>query len=149
MWKIKKVLYNNKEQLRQARLIISMGSAASTISAEQFQSVKSLYESKKAEGLSDEELFNQIKAVLDHPHTTAAVVTVVAAVVVEEEVQQQQPTVVVSIEAAHVEHTKPEESAASIEQQHVLPPKSPRLEDAPVLVSVDAHPEPPVELVMA
>lgn len=120
-----------------------MGSAASTISSEQFQSVKSLYESKKEEGLSDEELFNQIKAVLDHT-------TTVATVVVEEEVQQH--TEVVSIEtaaviqedAAHVEHTKPEESSATIEQ-HVLPPKSPRSEDAPVLVSVDAHPEPPVE----
>ena len=109
-----------------------MGSAASTISAEQFQSVKSLYESKKAEGLSDEELFNQIKAVLDHSAT-------------KEEVQ---PTVSIQEDASHVEHRKPEDSAAPIEQ-HVLPPKSPRLEDAPVLVSVDAHPEPPVELVVA
>lgn len=118
-----------------------MGSAASTISSEQFQSVKSLYESKKAEGLSDEDLFNQIKAVLDHTTTVATVV-----------VEEKQHTEGVSIEtaaviqedAAHVEHTKPEESSATIEQ-HVLPPKSPRSEDAPVLVSVDAHPEPPVE----
>jgi len=109
-----------------------MGSAASTISAEQFQSVKSLYESKKAEGLSDEELFNQIKAVLDHSAT-------------KEEVQ---PTVSIQEDASHVKHRKPEDSAAPIEQ-HVLPPKSPRSEDAPVLVSVDAHPEPPVELVVA
>jgi len=52
-----------------------MGASASTISAADFSEIKALYETKKAEGLSDEELFTQIKATLDAKHHASADVT--------------------------------------------------------------------------
>ena len=51
-----------------------MGASASTISVTDFSEAKAIYESKKAEGLSDEDLFAQIKAAIDAKHHTPAVV---------------------------------------------------------------------------
>ena len=47
-----------------------MGASASTISVTDFSEAKAIYETKKAEGLSDEELFAQIKAAIDAKHHT-------------------------------------------------------------------------------
>jgi len=56
-----------------------MGASVSTISVADFSDAKEIYETKKAEGLSDEELFTQIKAALDAKHhTPPAVVTAIA-----------------------------------------------------------------------
>ena len=51
-----------------------MGASASTISVTDFSEAKAIYDAKKAEGLSDEELFAQIKAAIDAKHHTPAVV---------------------------------------------------------------------------
>ena len=51
-----------------------MGASASTISVTDFSEAKAIYDAKKAEGLSDEELFAQIKAAIDAKHHTSAVV---------------------------------------------------------------------------
>jgi hypothetical protein len=45
-----------------------MGASASTISVLDFLEAKAIYETKIAEGLSDEELFAQIKAAIDAKH---------------------------------------------------------------------------------
>ena len=47
-----------------------MGASASAISVTDFSEAKAIYETKKAEGLSDEELFAQIKAAIDAKHHT-------------------------------------------------------------------------------
>jgi hypothetical protein len=55
-----------------------MGAFASTISVTDFSEAKAIYDAKIAEGLSDEELFAQIKAAIDAKHHAipAAVVDV-------------------------------------------------------------------------
>ena len=72
-----------------------MGASASTISVTDFSEAKAIYDAKKAEGLSDEELFAQIKAAIDAKHHT-----VPAAVVDEHEH-------VAVIDAPVEEHTVP------------------------------------------